>query len=71
MSYQSGSNWWQVRYDRSSNGQERDNRSQREKGLKGLGAHRKGQSLSAVNNSGWAPFQPGCRVSPHNMPAFI
>lgn len=47
MSYQSGSNWWQVRYDRSSNGQERDNRSQREKGLKGLGAHRKGQSLGA------------------------
>lgn len=52
MPYQLASNCWQVSSDRSSNGQERDDRSQREKGMKGLRGHREGQKLGAVNNSG-------------------
>ena len=72
MPYQLASDCWQVRHDWSSSGQERDDRSNREKGMKGLRGHREGQKLGAVNNSGCEqPFQPGCRVSPHNMPAFI
>lgn len=52
MPYQLVSNCWQVRLDRGSNGQERNDWLQRETGMKGLRGHMEGQKLGAVNNSG-------------------